>query len=343
MSKSLTSQQLAELSDCTLVGDPSVLIQDVSDIDSAQPHHATFLANPLYTKSLSATQAGVIFVDAKTELPAGKTFLVGKNPSVAFQKAIVHFKGGIPKTGFKGVHPSAIIHPTAKIAADVEIGPLVVVDEHVEIGAGTSIGAGCVVGPYTKIGSHCTLYPRVVIRENCTIGNQVILQPGAVIGACGFGFTLNERGEHEKLEQLGTVVVEDNVEIGANTTIDRARFSATRIGKGTKIDNLVQIAHAVELGQHNIIVAQTGIAGSTQTGNYVIIGGQCAIAGHLKLANGVRIAACSGVSKDLKTGTYNGIPAIPIEEYNKNTVYLRNIEKLNARVKSLESRSQAST
>lgn len=336
MSKSLTSQQLAELSDSTLVGDPNVLIHDVSDIDTAQPHQATFLSNPLYTKSLSTTHAGVVFVDARTQLPEGKTFLVSKNPSKAFQKAIVHFRGGTPKTGFTGIHPTAVIHPTAKVAANVHIGPLAVVDEHAEIGVGTSIGAGCIIGPYSKIGSHCTLHPRVVIREACTLGNNVVVQPGAVIGSCGFGFVLNERGEHEKLEQLGTVTIEDDVEIGANTTIDRARFSSTRVGRGSKIDNLVQIAHAVEIGPYNIIVAQTGLAGSTKTGKYVVIGGQCAIAGHLTLDDGVMIAACSGVSKSLKTGKYNGIPVMPLDEYNKNAVHLRNIGKLVERVKRLE-------
>lgn len=336
MSKSLTSQQLAELSGTTLVGDPSLVITDVSDIEVAESHHVTFLSNALYSKSLSSTKAGVIFIDSKTTPPPGKTCLIAKNPSIAFQKAINFFRGGTPKTGFTGIHPTAVLHPSAKIAADVTIGPLCVIDEGVEIGTATTIGAGTIIGPYSKIGNECTIHSRVVIREGCFIGNRVVLQPGAVIGSCGFGFTLNERGEHEKLEQLGNVVIEDNVEIGANCAIDRGRFSSTKIRKGSKIDNLVQIAHAVEVGEHNIIVAQTGIAGSTKLGRYVVIGGQCAIAGHLQLEDKVMIAACSGVSKSLKTGTYNGIPAIPIEEYNKNAVLLRNIGKLVERVKKLE-------
>lgn len=336
MSKHLTVQQLADISDCKLVGDPTLLICDVADIDQAEPHHVTFLANSLYAKSLNSTRAGVVFVDEQAHLTEGKTYLVGKNPSLAFQKAINHFKGGIPLTGFQALHPTAVIHPSAKIGENTQIGPLVVIDEGVEIGAGTHIGAGCVIGPYTKIGAQCILHPRVVVRENCKLGDRVILQPGAIIGSCGFGFALNARGEHEKLEQLGDVVLENDVEIGANTTIDRARFSSTRVGKGTKIDNLVQIAHAVELGNHNLIVSQTGIAGSTKTEEYVVIGGHCAIAGHIKLEKGVMIAACSGVSKSLKRGKYNGIPAIPLEDYNKNAVLLRNIENFVARLKKLE-------
>lgn len=336
MTKSLTTQQLADLTESKLVGDPSLIINDVADIDIAKPSQATFLSNPLYTKSLQTTQAGVVFVDPKTQLPEGRTFLISANPSTAFQKAIVYYKGGVPRTGFTGIHPSAVIHPLAKIGQQVVIGPHAVIDEHAVIGDNSVISAGCYIGPYTEIGTHCLLHPKVVVRENCTLGNRVILQPGAVIGSCGFGFALNNKGEHEKLEQLGDVVIEDDVEVGANTTIDRARFGTTRIGKGTKVDNLVQIAHAVELGPHNIIVSQTGIAGSTKTGKYVVIGGQCAIAGHLNLADGVMVAACSGVSKSLKAGKYNGIPAVPLDEYNKNAVLLRNMDKLVERIKKLE-------
>lgn len=336
MTKSLTTQQLAELTESKLVGDPALRIDDVADIDIAKPHHATFLSNPLYTKSLQTTQAGVVFVDGKTNLPEGKTYLVAANPSTAFQKAIVHYKGGIPRTGFHGIHPTAVIHATAKLGENVNVGPHAVIDEHAVIGNDCTVSAGCYIGPYVIIGNGCLLHPKVTVRENCTLGNRVILQPGAVIGSCGFGFAMNSKGEHEKLEQLGDVVVADDVEIGANSTIDRARFGTTQIGRGTKIDNLVQIAHAVELGPHNIIVSQTGIAGSTKTGKYVVIGGQCAIAGHLYLEDQVMVAACSGVSKSLKTGKYNGIPALPLDEYNKNAVLLRNIGKLVERVKALE-------
>ncbi len=340
MTKSLTSQQLADLTESKLIGNPHLVIEDVADIDIAKPHHASFLSNPLYTKSLQTTQAGVVFVDSKTHLPEGKTVLIAQNPSLAFQKAILFYKGGIPRTGFNGIHSTAVIHPTAKIGENVQVGPHAVIDDNAEIGNGSIIGSGSYIGPYTKVGRDCLLHPRVIVRENCTVGNRVILQPGCVVGSCGFGFALNAKGEHEKLEQLGDVIIEDDVEIGANSTIDRARFGSTVIGKGTKIDNLVQIAHAVELGPHNIIVSQTGIAGSTKTGKYVVIGGQSAIAGHLKLDDGVMIAARSGVSKSLKTGKYNGVPAVPLDEYNKNSVLLRNMEKFVERIKKLEAQIQ---
>lgn len=189
------------------------------------------------------------------------------------------------------------------------------------------------------IGSDCHLYPNAIVRERCQIGNRVILQPGAVIGSCGFGYTTDNRGRHSKLNQVGIVIIEDDVEIGANTTIDRSRFKATVIGRGTKIDNLVQIAHGVVIGQDNIIVSQTGIAGSTRTGNWVIIGGQVAITGHITIADRVMIAARTGISKSItEAGKYGGLPAVPLKEHQRHSVYLRNIEKYVKEIKELQDR-----
>jgi UDP-3-O-[3-hydroxymyristoyl] glucosamine N-acyltransferase len=192
-----------------------------------------------------------------------------------------------------------------------------------------------------SVGSGCLFYPHVIIREKCTIGNRVILQPGAVIGSCGFGFTTDALGKHTKLDQLGTVIIEDDVEVGANTTIDRARFKSTIIAKGTKIDNLVQIGHNVHIGPDNIIVSQTGIAGSTKTGKNNVFGGQTGIVGHLEIADYVMIATRGGVSKSiLKAGKYAGSPVMGLSEYNRQQVYLRKIETYIEQIETLETRLQ---
>jgi UDP-3-O-[3-hydroxymyristoyl] glucosamine N-acyltransferase len=295
---------------------------------------------------MKTSKAGVIFVDLQTPLIEGKNYLLSEDPSRSFQHLVdALFPQRKYPSGFIGIHPTATIHPTAKIGAKVIICPHAVIDEGAKIGDSSFIGSGSYIGPFSEIGEECIIHPRVVIRENCFLGNRVILQPGAVIGSCGFGYTTSKQGQHIKLNQVGNVWVEDDVEIGANTTIDRARFKSTRIGTGTKIDNLVQIAHGVVIGKHNIIVSQTGIAGSTSTGKYVVIAGQVAIAGHLHLEDGVTIAGKSGVSKSLKTGKYGGIPVMPIDEYNRNQVFIRKmatyvnqIKNLVKRIQELESR-----
>jgi UDP-3-O-[3-hydroxymyristoyl] glucosamine N-acyltransferase len=205
-----------------------------------------------------------------------------------------------------------------------------VIDADVEIGSGTYIAAHVYIGPETKVGAGCILHPHVVVREGCSIGDRVILQPGAVIGSCGFGYTTSAEGHHTKLAQIGTVQLADDVEIGANTAIDRGRFASqsTRIECGTKLDNLIQIAHGVTIGAHCVIAGQTGIAGSTKIGAHTTIGGQVAIAGHLTLANRVTIAGKSGVAKSLSSGVYGGIPAQPISDYNRSAVIIRQLPTL---------------
>jgi UDP-3-O-[3-hydroxymyristoyl] glucosamine N-acyltransferase len=284
--------------------------------------------------------AGVVFVGPQVTLCDGRNFLVVDNPSRAFQQLLEAFhNSGDDASGFEGIHPTAIIHPTAKVGSQVSIGPYSVIDKQAQIGDRTVIQAHCYVGPHSKVGSDCTLHHRATVREHCTLGDRVILQPGAVIGSCGFGYTMNHEGRHIKLNQIGTVVLEDDVEIGANTAIDRARFKTTRIGRGTKIDNLVQIGHGVQVGQDNIIIAQTGIAGSTETGRHVILAGQVAVNGHIKIADQVVVSARSAVSKSItEAGKYGGFPAIPLNESNRNSVYLRNIETYVNQIKELKAR-----
>ena len=338
--QSFTLAELATYTNSRLHGDPNHTICNVADLDSACASDASFLANPNYEQAMKKSKAGVIFIAPHTTLHDGKNFLIHDNPSQAFQMTLEAFHGNTNEfSGFTEIHSTAIIHPTSKIGKNVVIGPYAVIDKETTIGDHTFIGSGVYIGPYTNIGTDCTIHPRVTIREKCTIGNRVILQPGAVIGSCGFGYLTNKEGQHSKLNQVGTVLIEDDVEIGANTTIDRARFKETRIGKGTKLDNLVQIAHGVELGENNIFAAQTGIAGSTTTGKCVIAGGQVAIAGHLHIASGVRLAGRSGVSKSIeKPDTYSGAPVMQITEYNRNSVFLRNIETYIAEIKSLQKR-----
>ncbi|MFV0339271.1 MAG: UDP-3-O-(3-hydroxymyristoyl)glucosamine N-acyltransferase [Parachlamydiaceae bacterium] len=332
-----TLSELAELTSSRLSGDGTYLISNVADLESATPTDASFLSNPKYAAVMKNSKAGVIFINDSVECLDGRNYLITKDPSLAFQILVETFydDAKIP-SGFPGIHPSAVIHPTAKIGSNVQIGPFAVIEQYAQVGDRTIIGPHTYLGPKSTLGNDCLIHPNVTIRERCSIGNRVIIQPGAVIGSCGFGYITNAQGHHVKLDQLGTVTIEDDVEIGANTTIDRARFKTTKVSRGTKVDNLVQLGHGVVLGEDNMIVAQVGIAGSTETGRHVVLGGKAAIAGHIKLDSGVRVAGFAGVSKSLPKGDYNGIPAIPVQDYNRNAVLLRNMQKFVDRLKKLE-------
>jgi len=334
----LTLKEIATLTQSTLIGDADLLISNVADLESAEKHDASFLSNSRYEQAMRHSKAGVVFIHPQIEVIKDRNFLINDNPSAAFQKLVDLFYGHDQlKTGFKSIHPTSVIHPTAKIGQNVEIGPHAVIDQDVVIGQGTFVGAGTYIGPKSTVGENCYFYPRVTIRENSSIGNRVHIQPGAVIGSCGFGYITDKNGHHNKLNQVGNVIIEDDVEIGANTTIDRARFKSTKISRGTKIDNLVQVGHGVVIGQDNIIVSQTGIAGSTETGRHVIFGGKVAVNGHIKICDNVMISALSGISKSIqKSGKYGGIPAVELDEYNRNAVYLRRIEKLFEDVKTIK-------
>lgn len=335
----ITLSELALLTGAQLIGDPHHTIAGVENLDAALSHEAAFLENPRYTRQLESTQAGVVFIHTSlNDFPAGKNYLVTPHPSLAFQKVVEIFIK-TPQTGFIGIHPTAVVHEEATLGEGVTVGPHAVIDRGVKIGQNTHIGPGVYIGPETSIGADCYLHSHVSVREGCEIGNRVTLQPGAVIGSCGFGYFTDARGKHTPLKQLGKVVIEDDVEIGANTTIDRARFKETRIQRGTKIDNLVQIAHQVDIGQDNLIVSQVGIAGSTKTGKNVVMGGQVGVAGHLTIANGVMLAARAGVSKSLlEPGPYSGAPALPLKEFYTLYTQQKNVGKLSQRLKELEAK-----
>ncbi len=339
---SYTLRELAEKTATVLEGAPDVRITGVADLESATADTASFLANPRYAQQMFRSAAGVIVVTKETERPSGKNYLLSEHPSRTFQQLIELFSVQLPPLcGFQGVHQSAVIHPTAFLGEEVTVAPQAVIDAQASIGAGSFIGSGSYIGPGVVIGKACIIHPHVVIREGCILGDRVVIQPGAVIGSCGFGFTTDKSGMHTKLNQVGNVVIENDVEIGANTTIDRARFQSTRIGEGTKIDNLVQIAHGVVVGKHSLLIAQTGIAGSTQVGNHVILAGQVAVNGHIKIGDRVVVGACSGVSKSLpRPGRYAGFPVMPLAEHNRTSVMLRNIASY---VKQLRALQQAMT
>lgn len=338
--KEFTLSEIAQLTGSKLIGSPAHLIRGVSDLENASLEDISFLANPHYQKAMENSSAGAVFIAPAIPLPADRNFLVTENPSEAFQTIVKAFYSHRQAPScYRGIHPTAIIPPSATIGENVTIGPYTVIDSHATIGDNTTISASCSIGAYVTIGADCVIHPHVILREFSHLGNRVILQPGVVIGSCGFGYLQNKSGEHTKLEQLGYVEIGDDVEIGANTTIDRARFKKTSVGRGTKIDNLVQIAHGVQIGEHSLVIAQTGIAGSTCIGNHVILAGQVAVAGHLEIADGVMVAGRGGVSKSIqKPGKYGGIPAIPLSEHHRNTVHLRNVGSLVAKIHKLEAK-----
>jgi len=333
-----TLQELCDLVGGTLVGDPSYVIEGVEEIACAQKQHITFLENARYQKFLSSCQAGAIILHPAL-LPKTDQlchYLVHEHPSSVFQKMIEIFLKE-PVSGFTGIHPTAVIHSTAVLDPSVTVGPYVVIDAHVKVGAHTSLAARVYLGPEVQVGENCCLHPGVVIEAGSCLGHRVVIQAGAVIGSDGFGYYTDKQGKHHALKQLGHVVIEDDVEIGANTTVDRARFKNTRIGRGTKVDNLVQIGHQVELGEDNLIVAQAGIAGSTKTGRHVVMGGQVGVAGHITLADGVILTARCAVSKSLdQAGTYYGAPAQEESEFKKHFFALRKMGRMMERFQKLE-------
>ena len=324
-----------------VVGDGALLVKGICGIKEAQPGDLTFLANPKYLPLAAKTAASAIIV-GKDVLVEGKAVIQVEDPSLAFSKIVFMIKEDFtPK--LKGVHPTAVIDPSAVIAAGVGIGPYVVIEKGAQIGCGTVICAGSFVGQKAFIGGDCLIYPNVTVRENVMIGNKVIIHSGSVIGADGFGYA-SIGGVHVKIPQMGTVVIEDDVELGACVTIDRARFDKTFIGQGTKIDNLVQVGHNAHIGRHCIIIALAGIAGSCRIGDHVIVAGQAGMGGHLNIGDGAIIAAQSGVIKDVPAGAK--MFGTPAREYktavremglvSRLPQYVERLAQLEDKIKALE-------
>ena len=338
----LTLKELARLTDAEVIPGAQPLIDTVTgfaDLMSAVPSEVSFFGNSSYLQQVRNTQAGAVFVSKDFDKVIAGAKLVVENPSLAFAIAVEQLAP--PGNPFQsGIHPSAQIHPTARVDQEtVSVDAGVVIGEGVTVGQGTYLGQGASLDRGVTVGEECRLLANVSIGEHCQLGNRVIIQPGAVIGADGFGFEMVE-GRHRKIEQRGIVQLDDDVEVGANTTIDRARFGKTWIQEGTKIDNLVQIGHNVRIGKHSIIVALTGIAGSVVVGDEVVFAGQCGIAGHLKIGSRSRFAARSAVTKSLKGGmVYGGAPALPAAKFRKMTVLQRRLENMMERIAELERRA----
>ncbi len=283
----------------TLEGDPSVRVRGVAGLREAGPDEVAFLANGKYGALLAATKAAAVLVAPGAPRPPLAAIRVA-DPSLAFMSVSAMFApAAVPRT--EGVHPSAVVDPSATIGEGVSVGPLAVVEAGACIGRGTTIRAHAYVGHGAMVGEDCLLYPFSCVREGVILGDRVILQPGAVVGSDGFGY-VPVAGRLEKIPQTGTVVLEDDVEIGANTTIDRARFGRTVVARGAKIDNLVQIAHNVAVGEGSVLCAQVGIAGSTQVGKGVTLAGQVGVNGHIQIGDGVTAAGKTGITKSVPPG-----------------------------------------
>ena len=292
-----TLQEVATTSGGELIGDPSLQITGAASLVEATAGEISFFGNRKYIGLLRKTRASAVFVPTDFAESIGAAQIRVANPTKAFEQVVLKFAPK-PITFPPGIHPSAVVDPSARLGERVSVQPHAVVEAGTMIGDDTIIGAGSYIGHETVMGSACLIYPLVTIRERSCIGSRVIIHSGSVIGADGFGFEMID-GRHQKLQQLGIVQIDDDVEIGANTTVDRARFGRTWIQEGVKIDNLVQIAHNVVIGKNSVIVAQTGISGSTRVGERVIIAGQVGVTGHIEIADGSIIAGMRGQSMKL--------------------------------------------
>ena len=315
--------------------DGSAKISGAAALAEALPGEVTFFGNPKYLPKLRTSKATAALVPLAfaEEVPAA--CIRCENPTLAFSKVIERFAP--PPVHFApGVHPTAVVAPGVRFGTGVSVQPHAVIEEGASIGDGTVVGAHSYIGHEAQIGSGCLIHPRVAIGFRCMIGSRVILHSGVVLGGDGFGFEL-QNGRQVKILQIGIVQVDDDVEIGANSTVDRARFGRTWIGEGTKIDNLVQIGHNVVIGKHCILCAFVGVSGSTKIGDYVTLAGQVGTVGHVEIGDGVIVGAQAGVSKSLAPKQiYMGSPAVPAREWKEQVAQIHSLHKLRARVAHLE-------
>jgi UDP-3-O-[3-hydroxymyristoyl] glucosamine N-acyltransferase len=332
---SRTLAQIAQYVNGQVVGDPDYLVHSVGTLTQAGPEQISFLANKKYRKFLHTTRAGAVIVTTGLGEDLSCNLIEVADPYVAYARiaAMLH-----PEP-FKqpGIHPSAWVHPDAEIADNVSIGPQVSIEAGVKIGRDSVIAAGCVLEANVKVGQDCRIKPNVTLCHEVMIGDRVIIHPGVVIGADGFGIA-NDNGQWIKVPQVGSVRIGNDVEIGANTTIDRGAIDDTAIADGVKLDNQIQIAHNVIIGEHTVIAGCVGIAGSTRVGRHCAIGGGTGIAGHIEIADGVQLTGMSMVTKSItESGVFSsGIPAEPAKQWHKNVIRYRQMDKLTERVKQLE-------
>jgi len=324
--------EIASLVHGEIFGEPNLEIRGVSGISEAQEGDITFLSGKRHIKNLPHCKASCIIVQEPLH-DLALTQLKVANPYLAFARLLEHFY--LKPLKPLGVSRDAFISDKAKIAESVSIFPFSYIAEGASIGDGSVIYPFVFIGENTAIGEQCIIYPHVTLREGITVGNRVIIHPGSVIGSDGFGYVFDE-GRYHKIPQVGGIIIEDDVEIGSNAAIDRATTGNTIIGRGTKIDNLVQIGHNVTIGNNSIVVAQVGIGGSTAIGDYVTLGGQVGVSDHTKIESGTLIGAQSGVMGNVAKGAYSGYPAIPHRDWLKAQAIIARLPELHKRIKELE-------
>ena len=337
----MTLGELALRLECPIEGDSAIEIRRVAKIEDAGPGDLTFLANPKYASKLASTKASAVIMNGEATTSLGNAapcaVIRSASPYLTFARAAQVLSPDQP--------PAAGIHPLASVATDATVDPSATIGIFAVVGAGASVGARtiihphAVIGDHTTVGSDCIVHAHVSIRERCAIGSRVILQNGAVIGSDGYGFAPRADGSHEKIPQTAPVVIEDDVEIGANTTIDRPAVGETRIKAGAKIDNLVQIAHGVVIGRNALLAAQVGIAGSTVVGDSVMFGGQAGISGHLEIGDRVKLAAKTGVTGSIDADAYmSGYPMMETHEWRRAHVVVRKLPEMRKQLRALEER-----
>ncbi len=334
-----TAAQIAELLQGEVDGDPQVLVNDLAKIEEARSGTLTFLANPKYTDHIYTTKATIAIVEkgfeAHRPIPKSLTLIRVADPRMAFTQLLErNYQLQYEK---KGIEQPSFVSPSVKVGKGVYIGAFSYISEGVVLEDGVKVFPNTFIGERVVVGKGTRIHAGVKIYHQTVIGAQCVIHSGAVIGADGFGFVPNAEGVYEKMPQVGNVILEDQVEVGANTTIDRATIGHTIIRQGTKLDNLIQVGHNAEIGRHNVIVSQTGIAGSTKVGDHNQIGGQVGIAGHLHIGDRVRIAAQSGIGSNLPDGAMvQGSPAVPKGQYDRSSVIFRRLPDLQKRVDQLE-------
>lgn len=338
-----TVESLASLVEGTVVGDGSWAIDAVAPLAAAGPRDVSFFANPKYRGELLRTEAGAILIardvadDIDGDLGPSRNLILCGDPYLAMATVARHLHPGIGAAA--GVEPGALVHPEAQVDASACVRAGAVIDAGARVGARSSIGPTAYVGRHAELGDDVLLHAGAKVLDRCVVGDRVILQAGAVIGSDGFGYAPDAEKRRHKIPQVGIVVLEADVEVGANSTIDRATFGETRIGRGTKIDNLVQVAHNVVTGEDCVIVSQSGIAGSTRLGRRVIMGAQTGMVGHIEIADDVTLGARGAFGQDVAvSGVYSGAPAIPHRQWLKATLIGYQLPELRRRLQSLEKR-----
>jgi len=337
-----TAKQISEFLDGAIEGDATVKVGELSKIEDGSTGSLCFLSNPKYESYLYTTKASVVIVstDFVPSQPVNCTLIKVKDPYSAFSVLLEKYNEALNQDKTQaGITQPCFIHPTAKIGKNVFIGAFCSIDENVEIGDNCRIYTQIYIGSDTKIGDDCTIYPGVKIYNRTKLGNRVTIHSNAVIGSDGFGFAPQADGTYNKIAQIGNVIIEDDVEIGANTTIDRATMGSTFIRKGAKLDNLIQIAHNVDVGAHAVVAAQSGISGSTKLGENSVIGGQVGIAGHLNLGKGTQIGAQAGINFNTEENKqWHGSPAQPLKEWMRSTVIFKKLPEVDKRIRDLEAK-----